>query len=112
MARNRGGKKKQACTGKWWCGCPKCEAKPSFGSGEVGGDHKYAPPVHATTEDGNEVTASFGHNGGPGEGETLLADGHAEEMDDFYGVRGNKQHDHYNGRGGATDRGKYTGPGS
>ncbi len=83
-----------------------------FGSGEVGGDRHWEAPVHGATTDGTEVTVSFGREDSGREGETLLADGHAQSLGEFYGPGGNKQHDHYYGDGGGSERGKYTGEGS
>jgi hypothetical protein len=115
------------------CGCRKCDARRfgssgrqrrtkswerdeenRFGTGEegAGGGRIYTPPVHGTTADGQEVTAAFGREGNSREGHTLLSDGHAETMDDFYGPDGDEEHDDYDGRGGGTRRGKHTGTGS
>lgn len=79
-----------------------------FGTGESGGDRRWTPPVHGTTSDGRAVTASFSRT----DEESLLRDGHAGSPEGFYGNRGDKQHDHYDGRGGGTTRGRYTGKGS
>lgn len=62
------------------------------------------------TEGGREVTAQFGEDSG-NKGETLLSDGIKTE-EEFTGKSGNRGHDHYDGKGGGTERGRYTGPGS
>lgn len=85
------------------------EASKTFGTGNTDryGDNRYTDPVHGTTDDGREVTASFGREGTSREGHSLLRDGHAETPDDFYGSNGAEQHDHFDGRGG-TQRGKHS----
>lgn len=67
-------------------------------------DRNWTAPAHGSTEDGENVTASFGQ--GPREGETLISRDHVG-MSDFYGKRGKKGHDHF-GPGGESygDRGK------
>ncbi|MEC3979645.1 hypothetical protein [Amycolatopsis sp. H20-H5] len=64
-----------------------------FGNGEVGGDNHWTAPVHGTTADGQDVTASFGTDGR--DGEALIARGHADSMGGFYGSSGQKGHDHF-----------------
>lgn len=49
--------------------------------------------MHATTDEGTEVTVAFGQ--GKHEGETLIAREHIEEMRDFYGPQDDKKHDHF-----------------
>jgi hypothetical protein len=65
--------------------------------------------IFGTTKQGKPVTARFGT--GKRSGHTLLSDGH-KSRSEFTGKRGNRGHDHYDGRGGGTRRGKYTGYGS
>lgn len=76
--------------------------------GDKSGDRTYEPIVHGTTADGQEVTASFGRADTSREGHTLLSDGH-RSASEFYSEGG---HDHYDGRGGGTERGAYNGEGS
>lgn len=77
---------------------------PNFGNGEAGGDRNWASPVHGTTDDGREVTVSFGQ--GYREGHTGIADGHVDGAS-YYGPSG---HDHYGPQGQAYgDRGAYNG---
>lgn len=85
-----------------------------FGMGESsktsGGNNSFTPPVHACDSAGNPVTVSFGI--GRCDGQTLIADGHASSMQEFYGEKGAKLHDHFgpNGESGRRgDRGKYSG---
>lgn len=64
-----------------------------FGSGEVGGNRNWSPPVHATRADGRPITISFGK--GPRQGHVLVADGHITSMSAFYGTaKEGKGHDH------------------
>jgi hypothetical protein len=80
-----------------------------FGDGTVGGDPKRSThPVYGLTADGQEVTFAQSK----GAGHTYLATGHIPSADQYWGPKNNKGHDHYNGRGGASGRGKYTGEGS
>ena len=66
------------------------------------------------TIDGHEVTFATGW--GDKEGQTLIADGtdwdekdmRTNSENDFYK---HENYNHYNGKGGGKDRGKYTGPG-
>jgi hypothetical protein len=75
------------------------------------GNHQggWGEPVHGTTADGQDVTASFGY--GNRDGHTLLSDGH---QDPEHFLRGH--HDHYGPGNGPNDngtqRGYYTGSGS
>ena len=75
------------------------------------GQHQggWSEPVHGTTADGQDVTASFGH--GNREGHTLLGDGHQDPQSFLAGG-----HDHYGPGNGPNDngtqRGQYTGYGS
>ena len=39
----------------------------------------------------------------------MIRDGHANSPGEFYGPDGAEEHDHYDGRGGSTERGKYSG---
>jgi len=71
----------------------------------------YPEKVHGTDGEGKEVTASFGKEGTSKEGTTYLSDGHKSDKD-FWGSKDNKGHDDYNGKGGGTERGQYTGEGS
>jgi len=77
----------------------------------MAGEHKggWEGPHHGTTADGKSVTVSFGT--GNNDGHTLLSDGH-KPNDSFFGGKGSKGHDHYDGKGGGTERGQYTGYGS
>lgn len=86
--------------------------RQQFGTGSVGQTRTHSAPVHGTTADGSPVTASFGTDGTQKEGHTYLRDGHADGNEDFWGPDGDKQHDHYDGRGGGTTRGRYTCHGS
>ncbi|KPM56404.1 hypothetical protein ACG83_00045 [Frankia sp. R43] len=83
----------------------------SGGNTNQGGSSLWSGLVHGTNEQGEDVTASFGREGTSKEGQTLLTDGHVSQ-NDFYGSRDARGHDHYDGRGGGTDRGYYTGQGS
>lgn len=79
---------------------------PSFGNGEVGGDRSYTAPVYGTTEDGRDVTVSFGRDGTRQEGQTLIANGHVSGKD-FYSRDENGRsngHDHADGKGNMTSR--------
>lgn len=69
-------------------------------------------PHHGTNNQGKNVTVSFGEKGTTKEGETLISDGHKSSSDFFGDSKSTKGHDHYNGKGGGTDRGQYTGEGS
>ena len=80
-----------------------------YGTGEVGGGRKSTNPVHGLTADGQPVTLAEGL--GDKAGHIYLRDGHAENGQ-FWGSTGNKHHDHYDGQGGGSERGKYTGQGS
>ena len=72
-------------------------ASQAFGSGDTGGDRNWSAPVHGSTADGRDVTASFGQ--GSRDGETLISDGHVG-LGQFYGSRGDgKGHDHYGPNG-------------
>ena len=75
-----------------------------FGSGEVGGDKYYTPPLHASIKStGKPVTFSQGQE--KHDGDVLIADGHKDGTQ-FYDK---KQHDHYKSDGTAwKDRGAYT----
>lgn len=81
-----------------------------FGTGEWGATSTHSAAVHGMTADGQPVTAAFGH--GRHEGRTFLADGHAQTYPDFWGPRTEKRHDDYDGQGGGTQRGYFTGYGS
>ena len=59
-----------------------------------------------TTSGGKKVTAQFGS--GKKSGHTLLSDGHKSDRA-FTGKSGNRGHDHYDGKGRGTSRGKYSG---
>jgi hypothetical protein len=109
----RGKRKKYRSIGEIWAEDAD-KAASNFGTGNSGkyGDNRYTDPVHSTTADGQDVTVSFGRDGTSKEDHSLLRDGHAESPGDFYGPNKAKEHDHYDGRGGGTQRGKYTGPGS
>jgi hypothetical protein len=74
-----------------------------------GGDRSFESPIHATDEEGRDITVSFGRNGTRYEGQTLIADGHLT-ADEFYKTVGH-DHAHPSDRrhGGYTDRGKYSG---
>lgn len=65
----------------------------NFGNGEVGGDNRWTSPVHASTEDGRDVTVSFGKNSR--DGHTLISKGHVSG-DRFYSSKG---HDHFGPNG-------------
>lgn len=80
----------------------EAEAKKNFGNGEVRGDNSWTSPVYGNTEDGQDVTVSFGQ--GSREGHTGISSGHVE-MGEYYGQGG---HDHY-GRDGEShrDSGRY-----
>ena len=86
---------------------------PNGGNTGQGGDDTRTGLVHGTDAQGKDVTASFGRPGtnAGDQGDALLSDDHKSAAD-FYGSKGNKGHDHYNGRGGGTQRGQYTGEGS
>lgn len=75
-----------------------------------GKDH-YTNPVFGTDNDGNDVTVATGREGTSKEGQTLISDGHKSDAD-FKGEPGSRGHDHYDGKGGGTDRGEYKGEGS
>lgn len=66
-------------------------------------------PVQGVNAEGKKVTAVFGQ--GKKEGHTLLSNGHKSKSR-FDGKPGNRGHDHSNGKGGGTRRGRYTGRGS
>ncbi len=92
---------------------PSSSSPPGGNTGQ-GGDRTYSGLYHGTDEQGNDVTAAFGREDTPKEGHTFLADGH-KDANEFYGENAeypDKGHDHYNGRGGGTSRGRYTGEGS
>jgi hypothetical protein len=80
-----------------------------MGTGSVGGDRNWTPPVHGTTASGRPVTVSFGR--GTREGQTLICDGHVG-FDEFYRKsKSGKKHDHYliDGRpAGGQDRGNFS----
>lgn len=88
------------------------EVDDRFGTGEYYATRTHTAPVHGMTSDGEPVTAAFGYDGAPNEGQTFLADGHATSLDGFWGLAGAKRHDDFDGRGGGTQRGMYTGYGS
>lgn len=90
---------------------PATGSRFSDGNTGQGGDRAYGGLIHGTDAQGNDVTAAFGRDGTKQEGETLMSDGHKDAAD-FYGDRDDKGHDHYDGRGGGTSRGQYTGEGS
>lgn len=74
----------------------------SFGNGEVGGDNSWSSPVHGMTQDGKDVTVSFGQ--GSREGHTGISSGHVSGSQ-YYGQGG---HDHYGPSGEShADRGAY-----
>lgn len=90
---------------------PAPQPDPSlFGTGEWGATDQHTAPVHGVTWDGMPVTAAFGM--GDRLGQTYLADGHVETPGEFWGPRTDKRHDDYDGRGGGTQRGYFTGYGS
>lgn len=66
-------------------------------------------PVRGVNEEGKKVTAVFGK--GKKKGHTLLSNGHKSKSR-FDGRPRNRGHDHYDGKGGGTQRGRYTGRGS
>ena len=55
------------------------------------------------------MTISFGREDSKQAGQSMIADGHASQKSEFYGPKHDKQHDHYDGKGGSTERGKYSG---
>jgi len=75
-----------------------------FGNGEVAGDDVWASPVHGTTNDGQDVTVSFGQ--GNNQGQTLISRGHTS-MSEFYEPQadGQKGHDHYSPGGNTGEKG-------
>ena len=75
------------------------------------GKEHYLAPIFATDGEGNEVTVAFGRDGTAKEGHTLISDGHKDDAE-FEGEHEDRGHDHYNGIGGGTTRGQYTGVGS
>ncbi len=86
--------------------------RAQFGTGEVGGARNHKAPVHGVDGQGNPITAAFGRDGTKKEGHTYLKDGHAGSNEEFWGTEHDKRHDHYDGRGDGTRRGRYTGYGS
>ncbi len=81
----------------------------SFGTGTVGGDRNWTPPVHGSTRSGKPVTVSFGQ--GPRNGQTLICDGHVTMREFYARARNGKGHDHYLADGrpaGGRYRGRYT----
>ncbi|HKX73339.1 MAG TPA: hypothetical protein VJM32_04965 [Candidatus Saccharimonadales bacterium] len=90
----------------------RSRSQRNFGTGEVGVARNHTGPIYGMTEDGQQVTVAFGHEGTRSAGHTWLADGHAGSMEEFWGEDGAEGHDHYYGNGKGTQRGKYTGYGS
>ena len=75
---------------------------PNFGNGEVAGDNRWTPPVYGTTQDGQEVTVSFGKENR--QDNTGIASGHVTG-EQYYGPQG---HDHFGPNGELfADRGKF-----
>lgn len=82
------------------------EREQQFGNGEYGGDRHWSAPVHGVTEDGEDITASFGYGGRSDQ--TLAARGHVG-MSEFYEYQddGEKGHDHFGPNGEPyNDRGR------
>lgn len=78
------------------------QSSPDFGNGEVGGDNSWTSPVYGTTDDGQDVTVSFGQ--GSRDGHTDIASGHVSGSN-YYKPGG---HDHYGPKGESyADRGAY-----
>ncbi len=87
-------------------------SRSNYNDGNVewkGGDRSWTGPSHGTDSRGQPVTISFGREGANQQGASLIRDGHAQKSETFYGPPGKEGHDHYDGRGGGTDRGKYSG---
>lgn len=120
MGQRRGGGPRPCKNGSYACRgknkCLRCseeqkaqqrrDQEEKFGTGEVGRTRSHDAPVHGTTPQGS-VTAAFGV--GQHDGEIYLADGHVESQEGFWGSADDKGHDHYDGRGRGTQRGRYTG---
>jgi hypothetical protein len=71
-------------------GAQRSDREQRFGTGEVGGDANWLPPVHATATDGTSITVSYGQ--GKRAGHQLVCRGHVS-MAEFYAKRAG--HDHY-----------------
>lgn len=69
------------------------EREQGFGTGDVGGDRNWTPPVHGTTLEGRQVTISFGR--GRRAGQTLVSDGHVGMTEFYKNNKSGKGHDHY-----------------
>jgi hypothetical protein len=83
-----------------------------FGTGTQDSTRVHSAPVHGTTERGELVTVAFGYDNTSREGYTFIADGYVDNAETFWGEKLNKLHDDYDGRGGGTQRNKFTGYGS
>ncbi len=81
----------------------------SDGNTGWGGDNRWSGVSHGTDSQDRPVTVAFGRAGTSRDGHTMIRDGHANSPSEFYGPKGAKEHDHHDGRGGGTDRGRYSG---
>ena len=72
-----------------------------------GKDH-YSNPIFGTDGEGNDVTVATGRDGTSKEGHTLISNGHKSDAD-FKGQPGDREHDHYDGKGGGTERHQHNG---
>lgn len=87
------------------------QTRPQHSDGNTGwgGARSWTGPSHGTDSRGVPVTISFGREDSKQAGQSMIADGHASQKSEFYGPKHDKQHDHYDGKGGSTERGKYSG---
>lgn len=76
---------------------------------DSGSSPTFTSAIEGTNSEGQDVTAAFGK--GEAEGHTLMSDGNKSQSE-FTGKSESRGHDHYDGKGGGTDRGQYTGEGS
>jgi hypothetical protein len=104
-------KPKSTSGGGYSSGSSRSSSSSQYSDGNTGwgGDNRYTGTSHGTDSQDRPVTVAFGRAGTSREGHTLIRDGHASSPGKFYGPNGVEEHDHYDGRGGGTERGKYSG---
>lgn len=104
-------KPKPTSGGGYSSGSSRGSSRSRYSDGNTGwgGDRSWTGPSHGTDSQDRPVTVAFGRAGTPRDGHTMIRDGHATSPSGFYGPKSAKEHDHYDGRGGGTERGKYSG---